>query len=155
MSIMKIINYLKQCTPWIPLHWMLAAAQRLDIPAVPALAGTLWWHLLGQGRSLSCDVVKGGTHHPYGFRLQQRPDIITTISSFFHLKGQRKITCKSGPSADDQHALTVPENGFLTSYQKNLISKYLWHRWTQQSMKLNSQRFFFNCFVYPSSGGSE
>ncbi len=43
MSIMKIIaiiNYLKKCTPRIPLHWILAAAQLLDIPADPALSGS-------------------------------------------------------------------------------------------------------------------
>jgi hypothetical protein len=43
MSIMKIIaiiNYLKQCTPLILLHWILAAAQLLDIPVVSVLSGS-------------------------------------------------------------------------------------------------------------------
>ena len=40
MSIIATINYLKQCTPWIPLHWILADAQLLDIHAVLVLSGS-------------------------------------------------------------------------------------------------------------------
>ena len=103
------------------------------------LPGTLWWHLIGRGRSPSACMQQPAA---------RRPHIVTTISYTSRIFISRvEEIYQEYWCVDHQHVLAVPENRLVTCCQK--ISKYLWHRRIQELMNLNSQRYFFSIVCIP------